>query len=226
MLIFGSSAVSAAFYDFLITILVELISIALFILLTRTEFFKHYAGEDTGEKSSLETLEKKDLETKSSLADIYKKIWVWILAVFITFVTVMSIFPAITSQVVSTGSGARYVVCSFGNSLDIDQKTQHSIFSGTEWHNKYFIPVGCFLLLHIGEFVGSTMASFIKWPKNTHIGSTFILALALLRIVFIPLLLFCNIAPKQRFVTSVSNIMYLNVMFASKQYFCFYLGIL
>ena len=107
MLIFGSSAVSAAFYDFLITILVELISIALFILLTRTEFFKHYAGEDTGEKSSLETLEKKDLETKSSLADIYKKIWVWILAVFITFVTVMSIFPAITSQVVSTGSGAR-----------------------------------------------------------------------------------------------------------------------
>ena len=70
------------------------------------------------------------------------------------------------------------------------------------------------------------MASFIKWPKNTHIGSTFILALALLRIVFIPLLLFCNIAPKQRFVTSVSNIMYLNVMFASKQYFCFYLGIL
>ena len=107
MLIFGSSAVSAAFYDFLITILVEVISIALFILLTRTEFFKHYAGEDTGGKSSLETLDKKDLETKSTLADIYKKISVWILAVFITFVTVMSIFPAITSQVVSTGSGAR-----------------------------------------------------------------------------------------------------------------------
>ena len=116
------------------------------------------------------------------------------------------------------------VICSsFENSLDIDQKAHHSIFSGTEWHNKYFIPVGCFLLLHIGEFVGSTMASFIKWPKNTHIGSTFILALALLRIVFIPLLLFCNIAPKQRFVTSVSNIMYLNVycMFASKKIFLF-----
>ena len=107
MLIFGSSAVSAAFYDFFITIFIEVFSIALFILLTRTEFFKYYACENTGENSSLETLEKKDLETKSSLADIYKKIWVWILAVFITFVTVMSIFPAITSQVVSTGSGAR-----------------------------------------------------------------------------------------------------------------------
>ena len=107
MLIFGSSAVSAAFYDFFITIFIEVFSIALFILLTRTEFFKYYECENTGENSSLETLEKKDLETKSSLADIYKKIWVWILAVFITFVTVMSIFPAITSQVVSTGSGAR-----------------------------------------------------------------------------------------------------------------------
>ena len=108
MLTIGSSAVSAAFYDFLIIILVEVISVALFILLTRTEFYKHYAGdENSGHDFSVETMKKNNQETKLSLIEIYKKIWVWILAIFITFVTFMTIFPAITSQVVSTGSGAR-----------------------------------------------------------------------------------------------------------------------
>ena len=94
----------------------------------------------------------------------------------------MSVFPAITSQVVSTGSGP----------------------NGTEWNNKFFIPIGCFLLNHIGEFTGSTTAGFIKWPKNTAFGSFLILGLSVLRLVFIPLLLFCNIAPYQRKVTKVS----------------------
>ena len=108
MLTIRSSAVSAAFYDFLIIILVEIISVGLFILLTRTEFYKHYAGvENYGHDFSIETIVKTDQETKSSLIEIYKKIWVWILAIFITFVTLMSIHPAITSQVVSTGSGTR-----------------------------------------------------------------------------------------------------------------------
>ena len=95
----------------------------------------------------------------------------------------MSVFPAITSQVVSTGSGP----------------------NGTEWNNKFFIPIGCFLLNHIGEFTGSTFAGFIKWPKNTAFGSFLTLGLSVLRLVFIPLLLFCNIAPNQRKVTKVSQ---------------------
>ena len=184
MLAFGADAVSAAFYDFLITIIFEAMSIILFYVLIKTEYFNHYAGENSNEKVSLETLDRRDEDTENSSTtfQIYKKIWVWILAVFVTFATLMSVFPAITSQVVSTGSGP----------------------NGTEWNNKFFIPIGCFLLNHIGEFTGSTTAGFIKWPKNTAFGSFLILGLSVLRLVFIPLLLFCNIAPYQRKVTKVS----------------------
>ena len=74
----------------------------------------------------------------------------------------------------------------------------------SEWNTKYFIPVGCFLLFSIAEFSGSATANLTKWPKNTQSGSICILILALFRLGFVPLFLFCNAAPNQRFNTSVS----------------------
>ena len=80
MLAFGADAVSAAFYDFLITIILEAVSIILFYVLIKTEYFMHYAGETSNEKVSLETLDRRDedAENSSTTIQIYKKIWVWI----------------------------------------------------------------------------------------------------------------------------------------------------
>ena len=113
---------------------------------------------------------------------IIGRIWVWILAVFLTFLVCLAVFPSITVQVVSMGAGDK----------------------GTEWNNKYFIPVGCFLLFNIGDFVGRMLASVIQWPKANHMGSIIILGLAVARVAFIPLFLFCNVAPNNRSVTDVS----------------------
>lgn len=128
---------------------------------------------------SLVTTKVKSCELKSELTifQIGKKIWAWILAIFVTYVTEMSVFPAILSLVVSTGN--------------------------SEWSTKYFIPLGCFLVFFVAKFLGTTLAKFTAWPRNTEISSWFVLSLALLRFGFIPLFLFCNIAPNQRNLSMV-----------------------
>ena len=103
----------------------------------------------------------------------------------------LAVFPSITAQVVSMGSGK----------------------DGSEWNNKYFIPVGCFLLFNIGDFVGRMLASVIQWPKANHMGSIIILGLALARVAFIPLFLFCNVAPSNRSVTDVSIVLFCHITY-------------
>ena len=100
------------------------------------------------------------------------------MAIFITYVTEMSVFPAILSLAVSSGNW--------------------------QWSSKYFIPVGCFLVFFMGKFLGSTLARFTAWPRNTKMSSWFVLCLALLRLGFIPIFLVCNIAPNQRVVSKVT----------------------
>lgn len=31
------------------------------------------------------------------------------------------------------------------------------------FQDKYFVPVSCFLLFNVGDFVGRLMASFVQW---------------------------------------------------------------
>ena len=74
---------------------------------------------------------------------------------------------------------------------------------GYIWNDKYFTPVGCFLLFNVGDYIGRTLASFIQWPKATKSGSMFMLAFSMARIGFIPLFLFCNASPMNRNITKV-----------------------
>merc|ERR1712141_894314 len=205
MLACGADAVSAAFYDFLIAVIFLVSALGAFIILTRTEFFKYYANETPKEndgeenpadkeaeqliENSGDTLNKPpEIQNTSTLA-ILQRIWIWIVAVFLTYMVCLSVFPSITAQVESTGTGI--------------------------WSTTYFIPVGCFLLFNIGDFTGRMLASFIQWPKANHMGSLIVFGVAVVRVAFIPLFLFCNAAPKNRDVTYVyfkSDAVYLVAM--------------
>lgn len=198
ILSFGANDVDAAFYDFLIAVIFLVSALIAFIVLTRSEFYQFYSNETVSENKDAE--DKKEnveneqlidnngeggkvvvLQPMSSL-DIVKRIWVWILSVFICFFVTLAVFPAITVLVKSTGHG-------------------------NQWSDKYFIPVGCFLVFNIGDYVGRMLASIVKWPQATHGGSLIILIVSVVRIAFIPLFLLCNAAPHSRSVTDVRFIL-------------------
>ena len=196
ILSFGADDVAAAFYDFLIAVIFLVSALIAFIFLTRSEFYQFYSDETVAETGNDAEDKKENVENEQlidnaggdskvevlqpmSSLDIVKRIWVWILSVFICFFVTLAVFPAITVLVKSTSSG-------------------------NQWSDKYFIPVGCFLVFNIGDYVGRMMASIIKWPQATHGGSLIILIISLLRIAFIPLFLLCNAAPHSRNITDVS----------------------
>ncbi|KAK2560587.1 Equilibrative nucleoside transporter 3 [Acropora cervicornis] len=61
--------------------------------------------------------------------------------------------------------------------------------------NKYFVPVSCFLLFNVGDFVGRLMASFVQWPRRDGILLT---VFCVIRTVFLPLFVFCNALPRKQ----------------------------
>jgi len=66
------------------------------------------------------------------------------------------------------------------------------------WANKYFIPVCCFVLFNVGDYVGRFAAEKVQWPKPGKVNqpctvaSMIVLALSLTRLVFIPLFMYCS----------------------------------
>ena len=136
--------------------------------------------------------------SQNNLLHICKRVWVWILAVFLCFLVTLAVFPAITVNVRSTGFGqVRH------SKLGLNKLNNLIIFQGNSWSDIYFIPVGCFLIFNIGDFVGRILGSVLKWPTATHLGSLIVLAMSLARLAFIPLFLFCNASPDNRVYTSV-----------------------
>ena len=106
---------------------------------------------------------------------IIKNTWVFNLALFINYFVTLGVFPSIPSLAETTS----------------DNKT---------W-GKYFVPVGCFLIFNACDLIGRIVAGFIKWPRATKVGSVLMLLLAIFRLAFIPLFIFCHVSPKDRHFT-------------------------
>ena len=64
--------------------------------------------------------------------------------------------------------------------------------------------MGGFFIFNLCDLLGRTLAGLTKWPGNTRSGSLATFLLALARLAFIPLLLFCNISPANRHLTQVA----------------------
>ncbi|KAM3857341.1 equilibrative nucleoside transporter 2-like [Diretmus argenteus] len=122
------------------------------------------AGPD-GTKQAFLTLEQTEAvaEAKSSVKEVFKKIWVMAFCVTFVFTVTLSVFPAVT----------------------VDVKTS---FPG-KWE-RFFISVCCFLLFNMGDWFGRTITSWVQWPRKE---SRVFPALVVSRVVFIPLLMLCNV---------------------------------
>ncbi|KAM7366015.1 hypothetical protein PAMP_015487 [Pampus punctatissimus] len=102
-------------------------------------------------------------QAKASIIEVFKKIWVMAFCVTFVFTVTLSVFPAVTADVKTSSTG--------------------------RWQ-RFFISVCCFLIFNINDWLGRTVTTLIRWPRKE---SRLFPALVVSRVVFIPLLMLCNV---------------------------------
>ncbi|XP_061086303.1 equilibrative nucleoside transporter 1-like [Conger conger] len=63
---------------------------------------------------------------------------------------------------------------------------------GSKWE-MYFIPVSCFLIFNVMDWAGRSLTAVCMWPGK---DSWLLPALVVLRVVFVPLFMLCNVQPR------------------------------
>jgi len=184
LLAIGGNAVSAAFYCFLLSVVFLSGSILALLFVTKTEFYRHYikdASSSSDSPSETSPLIGETTTTSKSISvkEVLMSIWAEGLTVLIIYIVTLACFPAMTVLIESTNKNKP---------------------GSTSWENQFFVPVSCFLFYNIGDYIGRFIAAS---PVIPNIGSKLALVMSTTRIAFIPLFLFCNLAPHERHVTEV-----------------------
>lgn len=188
-LTFATDPVISAFFYFLVGTAMLIGSIILYIVMSRSVFFKYHINQshvkantlsinadETGSgvgglvtaMTAITTVNRNYLQP--DWRKINEKIWMYGFSVLLCFITTLSVYPAITVLVKSVNHG-----------------------SGNRWHDVYFLPVINYLLFNTGDYVGRVLSGWIKWPANK---PKFVALLSVLRIGIVPALLLCNITQK------------------------------
>ena len=203
----GASAKQSGFFCFLTSVVFLLTTLVAYGVATKSEFYQYYLNENDAKDKEDEKKNKnpKDsnlfengsgdngsmIPVKVNLFQVLIQIYPYTAAVLLCFTKTLGCFPTITERVVST-------------------MPKESAWAGT-----FYIPVACFLLFNIGDYLGRFLAGLIMIPKPSKAGSWITLGLSILRFVFLPLFLFCNLDPDNRGLTSVlfeSDIAYIVIM--------------
>ena len=113
--------------------------------------------------------------TVGDYAHVLHRSWVYILATVLVFGQTMTVQPAITALVVSSSP-------------------DHN-----DWTDKYFLPVTCFLVQAVFDWIGRSVATVAQWPAGGRFAEWFLTLLVIARTGFLPLIMGCNLLPGSRF---------------------------
>ncbi|CAK6446940.1 unnamed protein product [Pipistrellus nathusii] len=203
----GSELSESAFGYFITACGVIILTIICYLGLPRLEFYRYYQQlklEGPGEQETkLDLISKGEASragkeefgvsapksqpnNKSSVRAILRNILVPALSVCFIFTVTIGLFPAVTSDVKS------------------------SIAGDSAWGH-YFIPVSCFLTFNVFDWLGRSLTTITMWPGK---DSRWLPSLVLARLVFVPLLLLCDVQPRQ----------YLTVIFEHDAWFIFFMA--
>ncbi|XP_018595754.1 equilibrative nucleoside transporter 1a isoform X2 [Scleropages formosus] len=198
-LLSGSELQDSAFGYFITACMVILLAIVSYIALPKMEFFQYYletnSNRASGDEENKMDLLKKDPAEKmpvlndeepassSSVFSIFRKIWVMALSVCFVFTITIGVFPAVTVDAQST--------------VATDRAT-------------YFIPVSCFLVFNLMDWAGRSLTALCMWPGK---DSILLPILVLVRLIFVPLFMLCNIKPRE----------YLPVVFENDGWYIFFM---
>ncbi|XP_041790102.1 equilibrative nucleoside transporter 2-like [Chelmon rostratus] len=189
--IFSNADKSSAAMGYFITPCVATLGTLLcYLLLPHLEFAHFYLNRSQSDKveTSQELLSStdkkvlknndKELEVKvtfiseagenqerSSVLAVFKKIWLMAACVTCVFAVTLSVFPVITVRV-------------------------QTVYQDNAAWKKVFTCVCCFIVFNVMDLVGRSAPSLVQWPSKE---SVLFPAAVLSRLVFIPLLMTCNV---------------------------------
>ncbi|XP_055982116.1 equilibrative nucleoside transporter 1 [Sorex fumeus] len=203
----GSELAESAFGYFITACVVIVLTIICYLALPRLEFYRYYQQlqlEGPGEQETkLDLISKGEQPgpgkearvsapnshpvTKShSVLAILRQISVLAFSVCFIFTITIGMFPAVAAEVRS------------------------SLTDSHTWKN-YFIPVSCFLIFNVFDWLGRSLTAVCMWPGK---DSLWLPGLVLARVAFVPLLLLCNVQPRR----------YLPVVFEHDAWFIFFMA--
>jgi equilibrative nucleoside transporter 1/2/3 len=163
---------SALIYFLSAVIVILLCFISLFVLL-RLPFVKHYMKLTSVRaiRARQESIIRSTVNVKAipniPFCAIFLSISVYAFSVFMVFTVTISLFPAVISSIKST---VKYP-------------------SASIWTGKLFDALICFLMFNVSDFVGRYLST---WFKMVGKWKFVLLALTISRVVFIPMVMFCN----------------------------------
>jgi len=166
VLALGATAVQSAFFCFILSVVFLFSALIAYGVVTRTEFYQHYLGEETSSDAEKKPEDSKLLDNGASGPSVPIKvnpgrvllqISPYAAAVTICFLVTLGCFPAITLQVQST------------------------LPKDSAWSTTFYVPVACFLLFNVGDYLGRFLAGLIQWPKPGKVGSFITLFLSIAR---------------------------------------------
>jgi equilibrative nucleoside transporter 1/2/3 len=177
---FSTDPVRSAFIFFLVGTVMLITGIVLYILVSRTVFFKFHINQSHIKANTLSINADQSPVTATTVASVNRtylqpdwrkisnKIWMHGFSVFFCFITTLSVYPAITVLVKPVNHGGK-------------------------WNDIYFLPVLNYLLFNTGDYTGRILSGWLKWPANQ---PKLVALLTVLRVGFVPALLLCNITQK------------------------------
>ncbi|XP_039673284.1 equilibrative nucleoside transporter 2-like, partial [Perca fluviatilis] len=174
---------SAALGYFITPCVATLGTLLCYLLLPHLEFARFYLNRSQSDnletkQEVLSSTDMNDLEVdrkfigepeesqqRSSVLNVFKKIWLMAACVTCVFAVTLSVFPVITVRV-------------------------RTVYTDSAAWDKVFTCVCCFIVFNAMDLVGRSAPSLVQWPsKESRVFPVAVLS----RVVFIPLLMMCNV---------------------------------
>lgn len=183
----GTGALETGFGYFMTAEIVIIFALIGYFCLPCLEYATHHIALRTPPSGSCNTADTdvapvtRSKSKSAELVPVFKQIWMPAICVFVVFAVTLSCYPAVNSAITSINKDAK---------------------DAGSWAKTYFVPVSCFLLFNVGDLLGRTVAGFCQWPRQK---SALLPVLSLLRVVFIPVFLLCNVRPRHHLPYLIHN---------------------
>ncbi|XP_042280647.1 equilibrative nucleoside transporter 2-like [Thunnus maccoyii] len=174
-----------------------LVTLFCYLLLPHLEFAHFYLNRSQNQVVTEKNGLNKDMEAngmtvsdpeesqeRSSVFAVFKKIWLMALCVTCVFAVTLAVFPVITVRV-------------------------RTVYKDNAAWDKVFTCVCCFIVFNVMDFLGRSAPSIIQWPSKE---SSLFPAAVLSRLVFIPLLMICNVQNSKLTVVLSHDCAFVTVM--------------